>query len=361
MFPSVLRQLIVVDWKQLRLHSSLLCMVTIGLALATGLALGRPVIGMIAAGGAMSVGLGSFQRVGRSRVRPMLWAAIGMGVSAVGGSAVGHSGPGALLNAACAGFGGGLLLALGPGASWVGQQCAIAALVASGYPTGLELALSRGLLLLAGGLVQTGAVITYWHFRPAWEIPGTDDPYTGFCAGLRLLRKNLVWSSPACRFAVRQGVTLAAGAALAHSVHLQNGYWVPMTALLVIRPDFQQTIYRGLARIGGTVIGAILATLLVAKLHPNLVLLAVLIVPFAWIAYAIVNVNYAAFSISLTAYIVFLLAFAGLPTKAVVLHRTINTALGGGLALLSFGTMLWVRRSRLPPAGGEAEHAPGAG
>jgi hypothetical protein len=361
MFHSVLRQLISVDRTQLHLRSSLLCMITIAGALAVGLALGRPAIGMIAAGGAMSVGLGSFHQMGRSRVRPMLWASIGMGISTVVGSAVGHAGPFGVLNATGAGFAGGMLLALGPGAAWVGQQCAIAALVAGGYPTGLDLAFSRGLLLLLGGLTQTGVVVACWHFGQTWKIPGPDDPYAGLAAGLRTLRENLAWQSPAFRFAVRQGGTLAVGAAMAHRLHLANGYWVPMTALLVIRPDFQQTFSRGLARIGGTVIGAIVASLLVARLHPSVVLLALLIVPFAWMAYAVVNVNYAAFSISLTAYIVFLLAFAGLPTKAVILHRTLNTALGGLLALLSFVTMLWVRRRREAPARSDAARAPGAG
>jgi hypothetical protein len=50
-----------------------------------------------------------------------------------------------------------------------------------------------------------------------------------------------------------------------------------------------------------------------------------------------------------------------LPTKAVILHRTLNTALGGLLALLSFVTMLWVRRRREAPARSDAARAPGAG
>ena len=68
---------------------------------------------------------------------------------------------------------------------------------------------------------------------------------------------------------------------------------------------------------------------------------------FAWLAYALVNVNYGLFAVFLTAYIVFLLDFGGLSTKVVVAHRTLNTALGGGLALLSYVTVL-IRRRHLP-------------
>jgi hypothetical protein len=348
MFWSTLRQVISVDREQLRARSSLLCLVTIAGALAIGLALRRPVIGMIAAGGAMTVGFGAFQQVGHSRVRPMLWVSIGMAVAAVGGSAVGHSGAGAMLNACWVGFAAGLLLALGPGAAWVGQQSGIAALVASGYPVGVNLAVSRGLLLLAGGLVQTGVVAAWWHFSKPWKLAAPEDPYPGFLPAIRTLRENLSPRAMPCQFAIRQGLTLAVGAGLAHYFRLPNGYWVPMTALLVIKPNVQQTITRGLARVGGTVIGAILASLLVTELRPDLFSLAALIVVFAWMAYTIVNVNYGVFSVCLTAYIVFLLAFAGLSARAVVFHRTVNTTLGGSLALLSYVTSLWVTRRTSP-------------
>jgi hypothetical protein len=360
MFPSAFRQVIALDRTQLRARSSLLCMITIAAALAVGLALHRPVIGMIAAGGAMTIGLGSFQQVGKSRLRPMLWTSLGMGVSSLSGSAVGHSGPGAMLNAGWVGFAAGLLLALGPGAAWVGLQCGIAALVASGYPTGPSVALSRGLLLMTGGLAQTAVVFTCWHFRSPWKLPAASDPYPGLLPALRVLRKSLSPGTIPCRFAIRLSLTLAIGAGLSYYLRLPNGYWVPMTALLVIKPDFQQTISRGLARVGGTIIGAILATLLVTELRPNLLMLAVLIVLFAWMAYSIVLVNYGIFSACLTAYIVFLLAFAGLPARAVVWHRTMNTTLGGTLALLSYATGLWIwRRSppKLPSGAVAAAHA----
>ena len=90
----------------------------------------------------------------------------------------------------------------------------------------------------------------------------------------------------------------------------------------------------------GTIVGATLATLLVRTFRLDPVAIASLIALFAWLAYSLVNVNYGLFAIFLTAYIVFLLDFAGLSTQVVVAHRTLNTALGGGLALLSYSTVL---------------------
>ncbi len=339
--PGVLR----LNWAQLRASRALPCVVSIAAILAAGIACGRPDAGMVAAGGAMSVGFGSFQWLGRSRVRPMLWAALGMSVSALGGSLVGHSGPGTVVNAAWAGFGGGMLLALGPGSSWIGQQCAIVALVASGYPVGMDAALSRAGLILAGGVVQTGVVLAVWRWRSPDEPPETPDPYSGLLPAVSTLWNALSLRSETCRFSIRLGATLGLGAGLAHAFGLGNGYWVPMTAFLVLKPDFRQTFHRGLERVVGTVAGALLATLLVRFLHLDAVSTGALVAGFAWLAYSLTNVNYALYAVCLTSYIVFLLDFGGLSPANVVHNRALNTTLGGALAMLSYVTVLIRRRS----------------
>ena len=346
MLLPTLREIVKVEWAQLRARRALPCMVAILACLAAGWLSGHPAAGMVATGGAMTVGFGSFQWLGRSRVAPMLWATLGMAISAVAGSLVGHSGPGAVVNAAVAGFGAGILLALGPGASWIGQQCAIVALVASGYPVGWQAAASRAGLILVGGLLQTGLMAAYWRWcRPDDQPTGTEpDPFQGFAPSLRTLWANLTWRSDACHYALRQAGTLAVAAGAEHATGLPNGYWVPMTALLVLRPSFQPTFHRGIQRVVGTVVGAALATLLVRGLRLDLPTTGLLTAAFVWCAYALVNVNYGLFAVFLTGYIVFLLDFGGLSTRVVVAHRTLNTALGGGLALLSYVTVLLRRR-----------------
>ena len=330
MFSSTFHELLKVEWEQLRARRALPCMIAILASLAAGLLTGHPAGGMVAAGGAMTVGFGSFQWLGASRVAPMLWATGGMAVSAVGGSLVGHAGPGFIFNAAFAGLGAGLLLALGPGASWIGQQCAIVALVASGYPAGWEIAVSRALLILAGGALQTAVMILFWRWRHPRATPAEGDSFQGVAPALRTLWTSLRTPTDARHYALRQAATLAVAAEMEHHTGLPNGYWVPMTALLVLRPAFQPTFQRGVLRVAGTIVGAALATLLVRTFHLNEVAIAMLIALFAWLAYALVNVNYGLFAIFLTAYIVFLLDFAGLSTQVIVAHRTLNTALAAG-------------------------------
>ena len=107
-----------------------------------------------------------------------------------------------------------------------------------------------------------------------------------------------------------------------------------MTALLVLKPDLQQTLVRGFARIAGTLIGAAIATLIAATLRPQPPALAALVIASAVLCYVLLNVNYAAYAIAITAYVAFLLALVGLPELVVVRARVLNTALGGLCAFL---------------------------
>jgi hypothetical protein len=81
-------------------------------------------------------------------------------------------------------------------------------------------------------------------------------------------------------------------------------------------------------------VGAALATLIVTVSRPSLAVLALLLVIFAWLCYTLLRVNYATFTTSITVYIVFLLALAGLPEMATVKCRTLDTTIGGGFALI---------------------------
>ena len=352
------------QWHQQRTRRALPCMVPIAACLAAGLVAGNPLPGMVAASGAFSVGMGSFQQLGRSRVAPMLWATLGMAVSTLGGSLVSHASvAGTLFNAAWAGFGGGMLLALGSGAFWIGLQCGIFAIVASGYPVGLELAATRAGFILAGGALQTLFVVGYWRLRATVHPQEAEDPFPGFTTALPALWRALRGRGETFQYAVRQGLTVAAAAELARYLDLANGYWVPMTALIVLKPGLQETVRRGLERVAGTLLGAALATLLAHALPSEPITVAVLIMLFAWGAYALINVNYGLFAVFLTGYIVFLLDFGGLSTHAVVARRTVNTALGGGLALLSYATVLvrlWLAPGSLPRGVAEQIRSPDA-
>jgi uncharacterized membrane protein YccC len=117
-------------------------------------------------------------------------------------------------------------------------------------------------------------------------------------------------------------------------VHFANAYWIPMTALIIMKPDLLLTNARSIARLGGTFVGAALATLAAMTLRPDGILLSVLIVASMYLAYALQDVNYALYAIPLTGYIAFILAVGRTPEVSTAEHRVIATAIAGGVAMV---------------------------
>ncbi len=115
--------------------------------------------------------------------------------------------------------------------------------------------------------------------------------------------------------------------------HVRNGYWIPMTALLVLKPQWANTLSRGIARMLGTVAGAGFALMLSRFMPYPAWVMPTLVVVSAWGCYALQAVNYAVFSFFITLYIVFLFRFGGFSETAAAHIRLVNTVVGGSLAL----------------------------
>ncbi len=322
------------DWSRAQPRAALLCLPAIAAPLALGIALGRPRAGMMCAAGAFSVGFGSFQELRQLRRLPMLVAAAGICLSSWIGTAAGTCTPLAIALVAVWGAVCGVAWTTSPGAGWLALQCLIWLVISTAYPARGSDALVRGSCALAGGLVQIAVVWT------AWKVSGGPPPPAS-AAGAPDVRaaRARAWR------AAHSGVILAVAMALARFVHLGNAYWIPITAAIVTRPAFRQTVERGLARTVGTLAGAAIATLMAWALHPRFAVLAVLVLAFAAAAYVLLYVNYASFAACVTAYVVFLLTLAGAAEHTIVAHRLLCTVLGAGLAWLGHALFDGVERT----------------
>lgn len=160
-----------------------------------------------------------------------------------------------------------------------------------------------------------------------------------FDAPVRTLRAALTVRSSAFRHALRIAIAVALATALARAMSQPNGYWLPIAVLLVLQPGFGDTMTRGLGMMSGTVAGAVVATLIAALLRPEHWTLAALIAVIAWLCFTIFRANYAMFAVCITAYVVFLVSFFGLPEPVAALHRVVATTVGGLLALAAYA--LW--------------------
>ena len=315
------------------------CVPAIVLILAAGLSAGQPGAALAAAGGAFSVGFGGFQRLSRWRLTPMVLAAVGMAISTAIGTVASNR---PLVDAVFVGLSAvvlGLGTGLGTGSWWVMLQGSVFLILAGSIPGDLREGLSRAAFVLGGGLVQCACVLGLRALAPGKFVhlvpPNAVDPPGTWAEWRAAVGRVLKPSEPELGYAILLGVAAAAADYLARRIALPNGYWMPMTVILVLRRGMRETLTRGMLRMFGTLAGAGLATLAMALLKPSQEILVVLTAAVAWAAYSLQFVNYGAFSTCVTAFVVFLFAFEGLPETVVVRHRIVATLAGGAIALLA--------------------------
>jgi uncharacterized membrane protein YccC len=147
------------------------------------------------------------------------------------------------------------------------------------------------------------------------------------------LAANFTGKSLAFRHAARVALVCGVDVVLITLLHIDHGYWLLMTSLIVLQPHVSGTLRRGLERVGGTVGGGILAALLAVALHSQMATAAVLF-PLALLALAFLPVSYAAFAFFLTpAFVLAWLPYSG--DWQLALIRIANTVAGAAISLLA--------------------------
>lgn len=363
---SVLSDSTVFQWERQTLRADLILTVPVALCLGIGIAAGHPAAGMIAAGGAVNTGFGQKHPIDDSSLLPMIFVTLGMAFSGFFGVLIGHANLLLVLMAALWGFGYGMLTSRPEAYGWVGQQCVITFLVASAFPAPPTAAIDRGLLLFTGGAIQlilSSALLRMFGdlrahlFQLARYLREEEAAFrTALVETARSVRQQNLANS-AIPYSLRLAATIGISTEIYRRLHYPSGYWIPMTALLVLKPDLTDTANRAIARLVGTMCGAIAVSFLLAHLHASPVVLAVGAVTFAWFAYGFLNVNYALFTMSVTSYIVFLLALNVVPGKELAVRRTICTAIGAAISLCVRLVVISYRRRHWKRAAAMVRHA----
>jgi uncharacterized membrane protein YccC len=156
---------------------------------------------------------------------------------------------------------------------------------------------------------------------------------------LEAVRANLTPASAVFRHAVRLALVVAGSDLLLRLAGVPRGYWVPLTALVVLRPDFAATFQRSTLRVLGTVLGLIAATVLVHVVPGGQWYTIGLVAVFVFGMRLAGPSNLGLSAVCLAALVVVLLSLAGVSPHATVLRRGLDTAIGGGLALLAI--LVW--------------------
>jgi len=155
---------------------------------------------------------------------------------------------------------------------------------------------------------------------------------------LLLLRASLSRDSVVLRHALRVGAVTAFAVWLTAALGLSHGFWVTLTAVVIMQPYTGLTTQKAMQRVAGTVLGGIITAALSAGFHDPRAVFALAFVLSATCV-ALLPVNYAAFSVFITpAFVLLVEASTGDWHLAGV--RVTNTLIGGALAVAG-ARLLW--------------------
>ncbi|WUH95377.1 FUSC family protein [Streptomyces sp. NBC_00433] len=153
---------------------------------------------------------------------------------------------------------------------------------------------------------------------------------------VRTVRRQVRWDAPVFRHALRVSAVSAVGYLLGTALPLGHGYWAPLAAVMVMRPDFTQTYERGVARFAGSLVGVALATAITQVAHPGTDAFAALAVVSIGLMYLLMRSGYVVAQACVGAYVVFLLGMGGTQLEQTVRDRVLLTLLGGLLAMAAY-------------------------
>ncbi|HYO01100.1 MAG TPA: FUSC family protein [Mycobacterium sp.] len=145
---------------------------------------------------------------------------------------------------------------------------------------------------------------------------------------------HLTWGSPILRHAIRLATAVGAGVAVERFADVPHGYWIPLTVLMVLRPETAHTYTRCVGRVAGNAVGIVAASVVTMIWQPAGLAAAVLAVLALGIASAASGFGYVALSAALAATIVFLIDISGTAGVGTMADRLIATMIGGALAVL---------------------------
>lgn len=152
---------------------------------------------------------------------------------------------------------------------------------------------------------------------------------------LAVLRANLTPESDVLRHAVRLAVLVAGTDLVVRLAGYERGYWVSLTALVVLRPDFASTFQRATMRVLGTIIGLLAATALVHAV-PGGQWWSIALIGVAFFGMRLAGPgNLLLSAVALSSLVVILLAINGVAPHTTLVDRGIATLVGGALAVVA--------------------------
>ena len=317
-------------------RQGLFAAIPVGAGVLLDIELDLPASGALATG-ALLAGFVAFDAPPRTRAVWQLLTAPVIGLGAALGALTGDVAWLAVITMTVFASIAGVTVVVSPRLGIAGMTCALALVIAQGVAIRPDQAPLALLLGGAGAAIQTLMSLTASIGAPP---EARVHPIAGARAALRTIRDNLTLRSKGFRHALRWGTALGFGVALYHVLGLgEHGYWIPLTTLFVLKPEAGLTWERIAMRAAGTVLGLVIATPLAMAIGSFPVVEAVAIAIAAGFAFALLPIEYALFTTSITSFVILLSHSLGQSAWQAADQRGIGTALGILVAAGAF--VLW--------------------
>jgi fusaric acid resistance family protein len=300
-----------------------------GVPLFAGLALGRPLVAIWIAFGALFTAQADAQGDLPGRTRAMLAATGTATVATWVGSTIAGDAPVVLAVVPVVGFLAALTLAAGPRPGDVGVVAIFALIVATQAHADRQDALLDAAGIATGGLLLTALAWVAARREAARMGPGWRD---------------MAHARPAIlAHAVRLALGLAIAILVADFAELELGTWVAVTLLVVLRPTTNDTADRTFQRFVGTVLGVGMVTGIIAITGDSDWVLAALATIAGAVSFTFVRAQYGIRSAGWAAAVLLLVSLTGLPETELAGARIVDTLVG---VVIAGAMMLAIREPR---------------
>src|SRR5690606_34097164 len=150
---------------------------------------------------------------------------------------------------------------------------------------------------------------------------------------ISILFQNLSFSSNLFRHALRFTVAMVFAFILGTYLDIQNTYWILMSIVVIMRPNYGLTKERSKDRIIGTLIGAVIAISIVL-LTQNVIVYGLLAIVSLTLAFALVQENYKSSAAFITINVVFVYSLINPNAFEVIQYRVLDTIIGATIAIV---------------------------
>ena len=156
---------------------------------------------------------------------------------------------------------------------------------------------------------------------------------------LEVFLENLNLKSENFRHALRVSGMMLIGFIIAQSLHFLHSNWILLTIMVIMKPAYSLTKERNLDRLIGTLAGAFIGMIVLNYVTDNRWLFVILL--FCMLGtYSFQRKTYLVSVVFMTPFILILFDFLGMGSRALLIERVYDTAIGGGLAFIGSYVLL---------------------